>query len=97
MKIVALIISAFIIVGVINYIPKLKVKAYEDEIDSLAFSYRVYKSNICPNRKILHDIREEYIRTIDQGNVSKLGWVNDNFDNRFMSSCLLLNPHNGDR
>lgn len=89
--------AALVVIGVGLYnIPLIKTKSYEREVDSLAFSYRVYSSQVCPNRKILKDIRTEYESTVSRSNVTKLGWIHDNFDSRFMGTCLQLNPHRGD-
>ncbi|CAL1778009.1 hypothetical protein BRC2024_QFGIOCBO_CDS_0225 [Acinetobacter phage vB_AbaM_PhT2-v2] len=97
MKKLVLIASSLILVGLgIHYAPIIQVKSYEREVDSLAFSYRVYKSSICPNRAILKEIRDDYVTTINKNNVTKLGWTNDNFDRRFMGTCLELNPHRGE-
>ncbi|EQA7786728.1 hypothetical protein ACX818_001322 [Acinetobacter baumannii] len=96
MKKLVLVVVLISIGILVHQLPKIKIKAYEREVDSLAFSYRVYKSSVCPNRKILKDIRDDYISTINEGNVTKLGWVNDNFDKRFMGTCLQLNPHRGE-
>lgn len=97
MKKMTIALSSLVIIGAIIYeLPTIKAKSYEREVDSLAFSYRVYSSSICPNRVILKGIRDDYIKTIDEGNVSKLSWVNTNFDRRFMSTCLQMNPHRGE-
>ncbi|CAL4858397.1 hypothetical protein BRC2024_KWYBBTRE_CDS_0255 [Acinetobacter phage vB_AbaM_AB-Navy-v2] len=97
MKKMVLIASSLILLGVgIYYIPAIKIKTYEHEVDSLAFSYRVYKSSVCPNRAILKEIRDDYVSTVNNNNVTKLGWINDNFDSRFMETCLQLNPHRGE-
>lgn len=92
-----LVLTAIVVVAVGVYnIPLIKTKSYEREVDSLAFSYRVYNSQVCPNRKILKDIRSEYEATTSRSNVTKLAWIHDNFDARFMGTCLQLNPHRGE-
>ncbi|AFL47441.1 hypothetical protein ZZ1p0138 [Acinetobacter phage ZZ1] len=91
----SLVVITAIGIGIYN-IPTIKTKTYEREVDSLAFSYRVYNSQLCPNRKILRGIRSDYESTVDRNNVVKLAWIYNNFDQRFMSTCLQLNPHRGE-
>ena len=88
-----IVITLFLIAVGVKYVPVLKIKSYEREVDSLAFSYRVYESKICPNRKILGDIRNEYMKTVEEGQITKITWINDNFDSRFMQKCLSMNPY----
>ncbi len=98
MKITSILLVALLIVtgiGIYN-IPLIKTKSYEREVDALAFSYRVYSSSVCPNRTILKNIRDEYESTVSKSNVTKIAWINNNFDSYFMSACLELNPHRGD-
>lgn len=96
MKILAMLVSsAVIIVLLISYVPTLRIKSYEREVDSLAFAYRVYESDVCPNKSKLKAIREDYAK--DETNLNKLLWVNKEFDLRFMSTCLESNPHRGDQ
>lgn len=97
MKKITIAIIAFAILGTGIYnIPKIKTKSYEREVESLAFSYRVYNSHLCPNRKILRDIRNDYELMVDRNNVVKLAWIHNHFDQHFMSTCLQLNPHRGE-
>ncbi|ADG60035.1 hypothetical protein Acj9p135 [Acinetobacter phage Acj9] len=97
MKTMTLVMSTLIISsGILIYnLPALKTKAYEREVDALAFSYRVHKSQICPNRAILKSLRTDYSSTIQVNNLNKLLWVNNNFDDRFMQTCLASGPHRG--
>lgn len=98
MKKMALVMSTLILAGgvLIYHIPALKTKTYEREVESLAFSYRVHKSQICPNQAILKSIRTDYIKSVPHNNVSKLLWVNNNFDELFMLACLRSSPHRGE-
>ena len=96
MKKVAMVISSAALIGILIYnIPTMRIKLYEREVDSLAYTYRVYQSDVCPNRATLRDIRDEYLKTINSGNVNKLLWVNNKFDSRFMGTCLQSSPHRG--
>lgn len=95
MKKMALVIVVLASLGIAYKLPSLKTKSWEKEVDALAISYRVYESQICPNREILSKIRLDYIKTIDPSNMDKLIWTNNNFDSRFMSTCLNSSPHRG--
>lgn len=96
MKIIAMSLSSAVIIGaLISYAPAIRIHSYEREVDSLAFSYRVYESDVCPNKSKLGKIRDEYAATTT--NINKLMWINNEFDMRFMLTCLESSPHRGEK
>ena len=92
--------KALIVIGLIVIVcscvymaPKIKIRQYTKEIESIAFSYRVYKSSVCPNQTVLTEIKNEYMASIDESDVSKRNWSQMNFEEVFIDKCRELNPH----
>lgn len=92
--------KALIVIGLIvivlagfYFAPKIKVRQYTKEIESIAFSYRVYKSSVCPNKTVLSEIKKEYMASIDESDVTKRNWSQLNFEEVFTTKCRELNPH----
>lgn len=94
MKKALIVIGLIVIICSTVYIaPKIKIRQYTKEIESIAFSYRVYKSSVCPNKTVLTEIKNEYMTSIDESDVSKRNWAQLNFEDVFTNKCRELNPH----
>lgn len=65
-----------------------KTTPHESEIKSLAFSYGVYHKSICPNQKMLKQIKYEYSRHIPITNVTDRAWIDENFERVFSEECF---------
>lgn len=80
----------FIILGLIIFaVPKNQgPEKYERDVQSVALAYPVYVSDLCPNKSGLDDVKNSYLKTLDEKDVSQRDWVNSNFETVFMKKCL---------
>lgn len=64
------------------------VDEYQRNVKSIAHAYPVYVSDLCPNRSGLEDVKNSYLKTIPDKDVSHKKWAIDNFDTIFIDTCL---------